>query len=300
MAISSSGGSEPTSTPGAVIAPEGVQQQQAPGTAVDTTQQPLEGNAPTERPEWAGRMSDEEWTGYQAWQAEQAKGDGGGDSLSGSTEAGTGEEDLPEGARSADDIKASLKEAGGFYADERYEAAAIEFEQTGEVSEATLAATAEAFGIPVDMAKAFMDGQKAMREGAAQASPEEVALTADLHGVTGGADNYQALSDWSKENLTPAERAAYNTALGLTEGVPANPIAAKAMLADFNGRFLASGDGGLPRDITEQGGAARVATGSVTGYASQAEMTADMGKDQYRTDPAFRDLVAAKVAASKF
>ena len=65
------------------------------------------------------------------------------------------------------EIRAALKESGGFYADPRYEAAALEFETTGDVSQATIEATATAFGVPVDLAAKFIQDQKDLRAAAA-------------------------------------------------------------------------------------------------------------------------------------
>lgn len=202
--------------------------------------------------------------------------------------------------RTDDEIKASLKAAGGIYADPKYEAAALEFERTGDVSEATLAKTAADFGVPVEVAKQFVEGQKAQRANqvsqadAAKVTAEQAKFYGELYTVAGGEAEYGKFMEWAAEGLTMDQKVAYNEALDKS------PAAAKALLTSYTDAYKAAGNGG-PRDITtEATQTTQQAASGAIGYASQAEMTADMAKKEYANDPAFRAKVTARVAASKF
>lgn len=200
-----------------------------------------------------------------------------------------------EDARSDDDIRASLKAAGGIYADPNYEAAAIEFERTGDVSDETLAATAKAFNVDVATAKAFVEGQKAQRTLAATSGEASVVqLTSDLHKAAGGEAEFTKFLAWGAENLTQAEQDSYDKALA------SDPETAKVLFNAFNERFKAAGNGPSPRDLTMEAQGSSTAPASVQGYASQAEQSAAMNDPRYETDEAYRKTVYAKVGASKF
>lgn len=301
MAISSTGGADVTdtggpliSTPGGVIAPESGSQ---------GVQTPIEGV----RPPWLPEGFETEAEFAAAWDAPRgpngelvkptaagAETTSGQESTSGTDTitGGAAKDALPEGARSDDEIKASLKEAGGIFADERYEAGAIEFERTGDVSPETRAKIAEAFGVPANAVDGFIEGQKALRAGAtAAATADQAKAIAEVHAVIGSEADYGKFMEWSKENLSNDEKVAYNEALDKA------PAAAKVMLAGFNEKYKSAGNG-APRDLTEE---ARGGTAAATaGYASSAEMQTAMSDPRYESDPAFRAQVAAKVAISKF
>lgn len=206
-------------------------------------------------------------------------------------------------ARTDDEIRASLKEAGGIYADPNYEAAALEFEKNnGVVSPETIKATAEGFGVSEDYVKAFIDAQKTARDAQAalatqrtdQLSAAEMAVQADLHEVVGGAKAYGDFSEWAKENLTPAQQKAYDKALDDTD-----PTTAKVLLEAYAAKWKASGDGPRPRDITHEG-VPSGKSGGAEGYASSEEMQKDMRDPRYQTDEKFRQQVAQRVGASTF
>lgn len=202
-----------------------------------------------------------------------------------------------------DALKASLAEAGGFAAEPEYFPLAAEFERTGTVSEEALKTYAEAKGVPLDMAKAFVQGQAARRDLAATTATQvsaaaQAAVDATVKSVyeaVGGEDNYKALTTWSQEagNLTPAELASYNKA------IDDNPTAALSMLKDFNSRFTATGGGAAPRDITNgQGNGGNTPPTAPKGYASMAEQLKDQGSAEYAKDPAYRKMVQDRIAAT--
>lgn len=302
MAISSTGGADTVDSGGPMTAsPGGVT---APGT-VATQSVAVDAPADGGRPVWLPEGFDTEADFQAAYNAprgpngELVKPAAGGQETTAGAETtgadtlkGGAGDDTVAGGLSDDAIRANLKAAGGIYADPRYEAGALEFEKTGDVSDATKAALATAFGVDVSAITAFVDGEKAKRTLTttnAQATTDK--WTGALHGVVGGAETYGQFIGWAKENLSADEQTAYNEALDK------NPATAKILLAGFNERFKAAGNG-APRDITQEGQPAGAQ--GVDAYASSDEMQRDMNDPRYGSDPAFRRKVEQKVGRSTF
>lgn len=205
-------------------------------------------------------------------------------------------------------IKTNLKAAGGLFADPRYEAAALEFESLGSITDATKASTAAAFNVPVEAIDQFVAGQVAQRQlaaaqpkGAAQGEPTaaDVALGQEVlkafPGATTEAD-YSAFMAWGKDNLTAPEKAAYDGALNRGDAATTG-----ILLESFKAKYSAAGHGPGPRDITQEGQASTSNTApQVQGFKSSDEMTKAMSDPRYRTDPAYNAEVAARVAASRY
>lgn len=106
--------------------------------------------------------------------------------------------------------------------------------------------------------------------------------------TVGGEDAYKTLSSWAALNLSSEELTAYNTSVsgGNVEQAKLAVTALKSKFEALNGRNpqLVSGTSPSVGD----------------GYASKAQMVADMRKPEYQRDPAFRAVVAEKVKHSSF
>lgn len=192
------------------------------------------------------------------------------------------------------EVKAGLAKAGGMYADARYETAALEFETLGDVTPETIKTTAEAFGVTEEIARQFVDSQKALREAQTKLQGNvQDAQVADLHSVAGGPEGYAQFVQWGQTGLTADQRTAYDAVLDT------NPAAAKVMLQGFVEAWKSSGQGPQPRDVTRQGGGADTTAAGDKGYDSQAEMVKDMSDPRYGRDPAFRAQVARRIAAGR-
>lgn len=206
--------------------------------------------------------------------------------------------------RSDEEIAASLKERGGVYAHEAYLPAALEFQKTGDVSEETLARTAEGMGIPVEFARTFVDAQIAAAQGAHAASAlkaqvdkaapvvtkEEQAEADAIRAVVGTRADYDAFGKWATEGgLSAKELEGYMAALDSR-----NVETAKALLTTYSARFKASGKGGAPRDLS---GEAAVANRSAPPkqFESQAEQDAAINDPRYRTSESYRKAVQARL-----
>jgi hypothetical protein len=215
--------------------------------------------------------------------------------------------DAPEGfvpfAGTDDELKASLKTAGGLYADPRYETAAVEFERSGVISDATRDKLALEFGVERSIVDSVIEGQVSRRsEGhaqaqrtAEQAKAAQDAMIADVTSVVeGGADGYGKFIEWASKSLSPAQKDAYNKALD------SDPSVAKELLRGYNESYKASGFGPGPRDIAEEASQGGDVGQAVQGFASQAEQQAAIRDPRYRKDAAYRKSVEGRIAKSNY
>ena len=98
------------------------------------------------------------------------------------------------------------------------------------------------------------------------------------------ADQYDKLVKWASENLSPEEISSYNNALVNTDSAI---FAVKGLLARYRN------EADVEPDNYITGG-----SGPISVYKSRAEMMEDMRSPKYKTDPAFRHEVAAKIDRS--
>jgi hypothetical protein len=154
-----------------------------------------------------------------------------------------------------------------------------EFYENGDLSEETLDRIQDEFGVSKEIAKAYVDGQKALVEQAQQTIFAEV----------GGQENYQEMLEWAKSNLTESEINAYDSAI-VSNDLETARMVAKGLHAQFTGS-----EGTTPS--LARGSAA--AAGGTEGYGSWQQVSADMAKAEYKTDPAFREMVKNKLSVSR-
>lgn len=154
-----------------------------------------------------------------------------------------------------------------------FETATAEFVEKGELSPETYAGL-EKSGIDKATVDAYIEGRRAI---AAQ-------YDAAGYEAAGGKEQYAAMIAWAGNNLSEAEIAAYDAvvASGNTESMK---LAVQGLALRYTGAN--------PTLIGGRGGA------SEAGYASLAEMKADMSDPKYAKDPAFRAMVERKIASSR-
>lgn len=136
----------------------------------------------------------------------------------------------------------------------------------------------EAIGIPRQMAEQYVEGQKALNQ----------SRRADILSSVGGEDAYREVTTWAAQNLTPDEIKAFNSIVtGSDVG------AAKIAISGLHARFSVANGGVEPKLISGDN-----APPSSGGFRSTAEMKQAMNDPRYKTDPAYREEVARRVAAS--
>lgn len=153
---------------------------------------------------------------------------------------------------------------------------AQEFSTHGGLTEESYAELASK-GFDRDLVDSFIEGQQAIAAGYSDQVLSEV----------GGGEAYQEMVEWAKSNLSPAEIDAYNQQVE-SRNIHAARMAVLGLQARFqavNGREPTLLDG----DVTTSSGKA---------FRSTAEMTAAMRDPRYKTDPAYRQDVADRLAHS--
>jgi hypothetical protein len=156
-----------------------------------------------------------------------------------------------------------------------YEALQAEFAEKGELSEDSYKKLVEA-KIPREMVDAYIEGQKAIAE-------RDFAVATN---AAGGEEQFNQMREWAKTGLTKPEIDAFNKAVGGSQQEMLQAVTA------LRSRF----ESAYGRQPALLGG--RGATTASQGYASRAEMVADMRDPKYAKDPAFRAKVAGKINAT--
>jgi hypothetical protein len=105
--------------------------------------------------------------------------------------------------------------------------------------------------------------------------------------ITGGQENYAAMSEFAKANLTPDALKSYNTAVNSPDK-STRDLAVRGLYAQF------SAESGSGNNLVMGKGQ----TVQASGYASKEQMLADMKKPEYMSDPAFRASVEKKISQS--
>ena len=183
--------------------------------------------------------------------------------------------EIPDNGASSDEAAQAAVSNAGL----DWDALNTEYADKGQLSEETYASLAKA-GIPRTEVDTYIAGKQAQAD----------AYDTAVFDAAGGADNYQALIEWAANNLSKAEKVAFNDAV--TSGKPAVAALAVEGLAS---RF-ASKRGTPPGAMLKGGG---TGTG-VQPFKSQHEVTSAMRDARYKTDPAFRQEVLDRLRESEF
>lgn len=149
---------------------------------------------------------------------------------------------------------------------------------SGEAIPAEDRAKLNAVGIPDEAIDDFVDTKRGQ-------------IAAHVNEVTtflGGKSGMAQLADWATKNFKPDEVQAFNEQLN----DPARWRATAAYLLHQAG--LPQGN----RGTIYQGPNAGAPATSVSGYANDAELQSDIRKPLYKTDPAFREQVKARLRQS--
>jgi hypothetical protein len=156
--------------------------------------------------------------------------------------------------------------------------AAKEVAETGGISEDTYTKLAAA-GHDRATVDTFIAGQKAI---AAQ-------LRSEIATVAGGDEQLGKVLEWAGKNLSPAQQDAYN-AVANTGNVEATKLALQGVVAAYR-----QANPTEPRFVT---GAPASSNGDLAPFNSNAEVVAAMSDPRYAKDPAYRHLVAQRLARS--
>lgn len=151
-----------------------------------------------------------------------------------------------------------------------------EFAEKGELSAESYEALEKA-GYPRNIVDQYIDGQRA----------RAALYESEIKSIAGGDKGFSEMVEWAKANLSPTEIAAYNTAID-----SGNPDQAKLAVAGVYQKFSSA----RPAEPNLLRGTTGTATADV--YESVAQLQRDMASKEYKTDPAFRAKVQAKLGRS--
>lgn len=157
------------------------------------------------------------------------------------------------------------------------ESLSSEYAEKGELDAKSYEALEKA-GIPKDYVDQFIEGQKAVAEQQATS----------IKDIVGGAESYAEMSNWAADNMTDAEKSAYNTAVNSK-----NLETAKLAVIGLKAKYEAV-NGSDPKLVEGKASA----TGT-DGYKSWAEVTTAMSDDRYQKDPAYQNMVKDKLSKSE-
>ena len=158
-----------------------------------------------------------------------------------------------------------------------------EWQKTGELSDESRKALEERF--PKELIDDYLNkSAQAAQYETAQAETE----LKNIYESVGGEQSYQEIVGWASENLTEAQIAAYNEAVNSGSFAQAD-LAVKGLAAQYT-----QATGSKPRLLQSK----PEGSPGAAPYESLAQVTADMKKPEYKTDPAFRAQVQARLSRS--
>jgi len=151
-----------------------------------------------------------------------------------------------------------------------------EYGANGQLSDETYEAINKS-GIPRDVVDSYIAGQEALA----------TSLRTDMFSTVGGEENYGEMMQWASNNLQEAEVSAYNNVMGSKDQ---NQI--KLAVRGLHAQYQAD-TGSNPSLISGE-----TTANAGTKFESVAQVTEAMRNPKYKTDPAFRKQVEAKLARS--
>ena len=150
-----------------------------------------------------------------------------------------------------------------------------EYAETGEISQKSYEELNQ-LGLGREIVDGYIEGQKALAD-------NDVRV---IHNEVGGEQNYSKLLEWSSQNLTDAEKTAFNDMLdtGTLEQVKL-AVSAIANRAGISGDRTQMLEGDTTASVPEI-------------FESVAQVTQAMNDPRYDKDPAYRKKIEDKIARS--
>jgi hypothetical protein len=153
-----------------------------------------------------------------------------------------------------------------------------EFATNGKLGDESYAAL-EAKGIPKAVVDEFIASKQAAAEAATQVA------TSEAFELAGGKDAYSSMLNWAAVNLSPADAAAFDTAV--VGDSASRKQAITSLKAQYSKAF------GTPPKLVNGDGAAV----NAEAFQSRAEVTAAMRDPRYKADAAYRATVERRIGA---
>jgi hypothetical protein len=186
-------------------------------------------------------------------------------------EAAPAEGETPAEIPTNDDAKEAATNAGL-----DFDALQTEYGTNGGLSDETYEAINKS-GIPRDVVDSYIAGQEALA----------TRVRTDMFSSVGGEENYGSMMQWASSSLDKTEVDAYNNVMGTSD-----PAQIQLAVRGLHAKYQAE-NGSSPSLISGE-----TTANAGTKFESVAQVTAAMRDPKYKTDPAFRKQVEAKLARS--
>lgn len=154
---------------------------------------------------------------------------------------------------------------------------AEEYAKDGKLADKSYQSLEKA-GIPKEYVDRFIAGQQAIAD----------QQSASVKNMVGGAESYDAMSEWASNNLSETEKQAYNTAVN-SKDLEAVKLAVVGLKARY-----AQATGSEPKLVE-----GKASPSGEQGFESWAQVTQAMSDPRYSKDPAYQAEVKNKLANSK-
>ena len=160
-----------------------------------------------------------------------------------------------------------------------------EFNQTGEMSDATMQTIMAATKLPRGVIDDYLGASKArMREAFNEASV-----------VVGGRENLKQIFDWAENNLSPQEQTQINAGLA----GPSYEVTLRGLASMYNERSAAAIKGREP-DMTPNLTQVAVTDTGFVGYKTKREFSTDRNNPRFKLEPQFRQAVEQRMMRTDF
>jgi len=183
------------------------------------------------------------------------------------------EETKEEQPKSDLDIATKAVDSAGLNMDSLAE----EYAKEGKLADKSYQSLEKA-GIPKEYVDRFIAGQQAIAD----------QQSASVKNMVGGAESYDAMSEWASNNLSETEKQAYNTAVN-SKDLEAVKLAVVGLKARY-----AQATGSEPKLVE-----GKASPSGEQGFDSWAQVTQAMSDPRYSKDPAYQAEVKNKLANSK-
>lgn len=183
------------------------------------------------------------------------------------------EETKEEQPKSDLDIATKAVDSAGLNMDSLAE----EYAKEGKLADKSYQSLEKA-GIPKEYVDRFIAGQQAIAD----------QQSASVKNMVGGAESYDAMSEWASNNLSETEKQAYNTAVN-SKDLEAVKLAVVGLKARY-----AQATGSEPKLVE-----GKASPSGEQGFESWAQVTQAMSDPRYSKDPAYQAEVKNKLANSK-
>ena len=232
---------------------------------IDAMLKKVEGQAPSDRPDWLPEKFKSPEEMAKAYSALESK-------LGNGTKEETQETDeLAEQVKQTSSEVSEALDAKGL----DFDVFQQEYLDNGELSDDAYTALEEA-GFSRTLVDSWIQGQNALSS----------QVEAEMHSIVGGQEQYSELMQWASNNLPESEIDAFNAAVDSQ-----NPSNIRFAVQGLYARYRSEAEPNLL-----QGGTGAVSSGGK--FNSNAELTVAMRDPRYAQDPAYRQQVADKLARS--